>query len=59
MQFKVKVKNKILGNSERVMSLDEIRNFNVCAYRCALAAKEKGTHTIGMWTVEKIEKDIV
>lgn len=55
-RFKVSIKNEILGDSERIMTLDEISNFNKCALMCAERSKETGKpHTIGMWTVEKID----
>jgi len=52
-KFKVIVKNIILGNSERVMTIEEIKKFNVVAL--SLAEKVQNNpdkaFTSGMWTV--------
>ena len=54
--YEIKIKNEILGNSKRVMSMGEIEKFNVCAALCAKASKMDGkAHTMGMWTVRKIK----
>ena len=55
-QYRVSIKNEILGDSESVMTLKEMANFNKCALLCAEKANQTGKpHTIGMWTVEKIK----
>jgi hypothetical protein len=55
-KFSVKVTNEILGNSERIMTIKEIKKFNLVAIRLArLALKDSGTHSDGMWTVEKVK----
>jgi hypothetical protein len=52
-EFEVIVINQILGNSRRVLTLKEIKAYNLCAYQCALkASKDGGSHTEGMWTVK-------
>lgn len=51
--FKVIVTNEILGNSERIMSLDEIEKYNIVAYMLAKKVIEDGQeHSSGMWTVK-------
>jgi hypothetical protein len=54
-KFIVIVTNEILGNSRREMTLDEIRKFNLCAYRLAVkSAKNNGQeYSDGMWTVRE------
>lgn len=55
-KFIVIITNEILGNRERVMTYDEIKNYNVAAKLCADKVREFGKpHTIGMWTVKKWE----
>jgi hypothetical protein len=54
--FEVIVTNSILGNSRRVMSMQELEKFNVCALACAKAAAQDGkSHSMGMWTVKLAE----
>jgi len=50
------VTNEILGNSRREMTLDQIKKFNICAYRLAVkSAKNDGKeYSDGMWTVKEI-----
>ena len=59
MKFEVSVNNKILGNSTQMMSMEEIANYNLCAFRCAqMAAIDGKPHTDGMWTVRCVS-DVV
>ena len=52
--FEVVVKNSILGDSSRIMSMKELEHYNVCALECARLADVDGKpHTIGMWTVSQ------
>lgn len=54
--YEVEIKSEILGNSKKVMSMEEIKNFNHCAALCAKASKMDGkAHTMGIWTVRKIK----
>ena len=51
-RYVVVVKNEILGNSTHLMTMEEIKNFNLCAYKLAkMAEKDETEHTEGMWTV--------
>ena len=52
-KFIVIVTNEILGNFRHEMTLDEIKRFNLCAYRLAVkSAKNYGQeYSDGMWTV--------
>lgn len=54
-KFDVIIKNEILGNSSKIMSMEEIANFNLCALSCAKKCKKDGKeHTKGMFTVKLI-----
>lgn len=58
MLFEVIVTNEILGNSRRIMSMEQLIKYNVCALACAKAAlKDKKPHTWGMWTVSPFESN--
>ena len=51
-KFIVKVENEILGNSEKIMTLDQIKGFNLVAYGLAVDVASDGkSRTSGMWTV--------
>ena len=51
-RYVVLVKNEILGNSTHLMTMEEIKNFNLCAYQLARKAENDNMdHTDGMWTV--------
>lgn len=54
-KFKVVITNKILGDSERVMTLNQLKEFNVVAYTLAKKSLACGgkSFTSGMWTVSK------
>jgi len=55
-KLKITIENEILGNSEKIMSFDEVKDYNMCAYICAVQAINfGGKHSMGMWTVE-VEK---
>lgn len=53
--FRVVVKNKILGDHTNIMTMEQIASFNVVALmlakRCVVHG---GSHTEGMWTVERV-----
>lgn len=52
IRFKVTIKNEILGDSERIMTLNQIKNFNVGAYWLAQKSIKTGkSETDGMWTL--------
>lgn len=54
--FEVIVTNEILGNSRRIMSMEQLMTYNVCALACAKeAARDGKSHTMGMWTVRPAE----
>ena len=54
--FEVIVTNAILGSSRRIMSMEQLEQFNVCALACAKAVARDGKpHTMGMWTVRPAE----
>lgn len=54
--FEVIVKSEIFGNSHRIMSMEQLRTYNVCALACAKEAAIDGKpHTWGMWTVKPIK----
>lgn len=54
-KFKVTIKNEILGDSESIKTMEEIKKFNVCALMCAEKSQETVKPcSIGMWTVEII-----
>ncbi len=54
--FEVIITNEILGNSRRIMSMQELEKFSVCALTCAKAAVKDGkAHSMGMWTVKPAE----
>lgn len=56
MDFEVCVKNEILGNSRRIMSMEQLMKYNVCALACAKEALKDGkSHTWGMWTVSPVK----
>lgn len=56
MDFEVTVTNEILGNSKRIMSMEQLMTYNVCALACAKeAAKDGKSHTWGMWTVSPVK----
>jgi len=56
-KVKITIKNEILGNSEKIMPFDEVKDYNICAYICAVRAINfGGKHSMGMWTVEKIKE---
>jgi len=56
MDFEVCVKNEILGDSKRIMSMKQLMTYNVCALACAKeAAKDGNPHTWGMWTVSPVK----
>jgi hypothetical protein len=58
--FEVIVVNEILGNSSHIMSMKQIRNFNLCALACAVSAERDGKpHSIGMWTVRPLEPTMI
>jgi hypothetical protein len=59
-KFIVIVKNEILGNSRHEMTLDQIKEFNICAYRLAIKSAENGgqEYTDGMWTVKREDNHI-
>jgi hypothetical protein len=52
-RFVVILTNEILGNSRQEMTLDQIKKFNLCAYRLAVkSAKNDGReYSDGMWTI--------
>ena len=52
-KFIVIVTNEMLGNSRHEMTLDQVKKFNLCAYRLAVkSAKNDGQeYSDGMWTV--------
>ena len=51
-KFVVKVSNEILGDSEMVMTLDELEKYNIVAYRLAcLVGMDGKEHKSGMWAV--------
>ncbi len=57
MDFEVSVKNKIFGDSTRIMSMEQIMYCNMCALSCAHEAARTGKpSTCGMWTVSPIKK---
>ena len=53
MKFIVIVTNDILGASRHEMTLDQIKDFNLCAYRLAVKSSKNGgrEYSDGMWTV--------
>lgn len=56
--FEVIVTNEILGNSSRIMSMEQLEKYNVCALACAKkAAKDGKEHTWGMWTVRPAKQE--
>lgn len=59
-KFIVIVTNEILGNSRHEMTLDEIKRFNLCAYRLAVkSAKNYGQeYSDGMWTVRAANAEL-
>lgn len=53
-KYIVEVNNEILGNSKHLMTKEQIKNFNLCAYRLAqLVDVAGGIHTSGMWSVRE------
>jgi len=57
MKFEVIVTNEILGNSTRLMSMEQLNDYNVCARACAKKAEKDGKpHTYGMWTVRPLKE---
>jgi hypothetical protein len=57
MLFEVIVKNEMLGDSSQIMSLERIKKFNICAFRCAkYVEKYGGEVTYGMWTVRAAQQ---
>lgn len=55
VMLRVCVENEILGNSERIMTLDKIKNYNKAAYYCAQKTlRLGGKQKYGMWTVEVV-----
>lgn len=53
--FEVIVKSEIFGNSHRIMSMEQLMTYNVCALACAKEAAIDGKpHTLGMWTVKPL-----
>lgn len=55
-KYLVTVTNEILGNSQRVMTKDQLRNFNQVTYRLSkIADVEGGEQTSGMWSVKKLD----
>ena len=54
-EFEVIIRNEILGDSSETMSLEQIKQFNICAYILAVRAERDGQeHTMGMWTVRPL-----
>ena len=54
-EFEVIIRNEILGDDKTIMSLEQIKNFNTCAYILAIRAEIDGQeHTMGMWTVRPL-----
>jgi len=52
--FEVRVENDILGNSSHVMTLAEIKRFNLCAFECAKKVMRcGGEQRSGMWIVRR------
>lgn len=55
-KYIVEVNNEILGNSKHLMTKDQIKNFNLCAYHLAkLVDVAGGIHTSGMWSVREAD----
>lgn len=57
-KYLVIVRNELLGTSRRVMTLDQIWEFNLCAYRLAVKSSKNGgqEYCDGMWTVREAER---
>lgn len=60
-KYVVEITNEILGNSKHIMTKEQIKKFNICAYKlCQYVDVAGGIHTAGMWTVrEALEKDLI
>lgn len=57
-KYLVEVNNEILGNSKHIMTEEQIKDFNICAYNLCQSVKVAGgIHTSGMWTVREV-KDV-
>lgn len=55
-KYVVEVNSEILGNSKHILTEDQIKKFNICAYRlCKLVNVAGGTHTSGMWSVREAQ----
>lgn len=53
-KYIVEVNSEILGNSKHIMTEDQIKKFNLCAYKLCQSVKVAGgIHTSGMWTVRE------
>lgn len=54
-KYIVEVNNDILGNSRHIMTKEQIKKFNLCAYDlCKKVQSTGGIHTSGMWTVKEV-----
>ncbi len=52
-KYRVIVTNDILGNSERIMSRDELQTYNLVVRSLANKVDKDGkSHSDGMWTVK-------
>ena len=57
-EYKVIVTNDILGNSERIMTWEELQTYNVVARSLARKVDKDGKpHSDGMWTVKPYTKE--
>jgi hypothetical protein len=56
-KFLVKVRNEILGNSDHILTKNEIKKLNLVAYDLSKSAELTGkTHVSGMWSVKVLKK---
>jgi len=54
-KYIVEVNSEILGNSKHIMNEEQIKKFNLCAYKlCQFVKVTGGIHTSGMWTVKEL-----
>ena len=55
--FEVVITNEILGNASFIMSMEQLKRFNLCAWACAKESlKDSQPHTMGMWTVKPLRE---
>lgn len=58
MKFEVSFDNEILGKGSRIMTLEEIKGYNLTAYTLArYCEQDYKKRRNGMWTVKRLEED--